>query len=200
MPLPLETQRLLIRRFTTDDVDDRIEYLSDAEVARYEYWEPLTSREAVRQMTEAESAVEPGQEAQWLELAVVLKGEQKVIGNISIKVLSRQHRFGEVGWILNPRYQGHGYATEAANAILRFGFDELDLFWVISFCDVRNSASYHLMERLGMQRLAQFKGNKLAKGEWRDEFVYSILAPEWQAMRGRTGEEDTQQPDGRACS
>ena len=191
---------MLIRRFTADDLEDRLEYLSDAEAAKYEYWEPFTSPEAVRQMTDAENAVEPGQEAQWLELAVVLKGEQKVIGNISIKVLSRQHRFGEIGWTLNPRYQGQGYATEAANAILRFGFDELDLFWVISFCDVRNSPSYHLMERLGMQRLAQFKRNKVTKGEWRDEFVYSILAPEWRAMRGRIGEDDAEQLDGHGCS
>ena len=189
MPLPLETERLIIRRFTMDDVEDRIEYLSDAEVAKYEYWEPFTSREAVRQTTEAESAVEPGQEARWLELAIVLRAEQKVIGTIGIKVLSRQHRFGEVGWTLNSRYQGHGYATEAANAILQFGFNELDLFWLISFCDVRNSASYRLMERLGKHRLAQFKKNKLAKGEWRDEFVYSILAPGWQAMRARIREE-----------
>ena len=196
MPLPLETDRLLIRRFAADDLEDQFEYLSDPDVARYEYWEPFTSWEAVREMEEVESSVEPGEEARWCELAIVLKGEQKVIGNISIKVLSRQHRLGEVGWILNPNYQGHGYATEAANAILRFGFDELDLYWVIAFCDVRNAASYRLMERLGMQRLAQLKRNKLAKGEWRDELVYSIFAPEWRAVCGRSGRDNTEQSDG----
>ena len=194
MPLPLETHRLLIRRFVADDLDDEFEYLSDPDVARYEYWEPFTSREAVREMAEAQRDVEPGQEARWLELAVVLKREQKGIGNISIKVLSRQHRLGEVGWILSPSYQGYGYATEAAKAILGFGFDELDLYWIISFCDVRNAASYRLMERLGMHRLAHLKRNKLAKGEWRDEFVYSILAPEWRAARDCPREDDTE-PD-----
>lgn len=180
MSLPLETDRLLIRRFTADDLEDQLEYLSDVEVARYEYWEPYTTRKAVREMRAAESAVEPGQEAHWCDLAIVLKDRQKLIGSISIKVLSRQHRFGEVGWILNPSYQGNGYATEAASEILRYGFDELDLYWVIAFCDVRNAASYRLMERLGMQRLAELKRNKLVKGEWIDEFVYSIVAPEWR--------------------
>jgi RimJ/RimL family protein N-acetyltransferase len=175
-----------------DDLDDQFEYLSAQEVAKYEYWEPFASREAVREMMEAEGHVELGQEARWLELAVVLEVEQKTIGNISIKVLSRQHRFGEVGWIISPAYQGHGYATEAAEAILQFGFGELDLYWIISFCDVRNVASSRLMERLGMQQIAQFKQNKLAKGEWRDEFVYSILAPEWQVMRSRTGQKGTE--------
>ena len=183
MPLPVETSRLLIRRFSPEDVEDRLEYLSHPEVARYEYWEPFTSEGAVRRMTEAESSVEPGVEGRWLELAVVLRSEAKVIGCISIKVLSRQHGFGEVGWTLNPRYQGHGYATEAANAILRFGFDELDLYWIVSFCDVRNAPSYQLMERIGMRRLAQFERNKFAKGEWRDEFVHSITVQEWRALQ-----------------
>ena len=184
MPLPLETDQLLIPRFKADDLEDQLEYLSSPDVARYEYWEPLTTLEAVREMTKAESTVEPGQEGRWLELAIVLKEERKVIGNISLKMLSRQHRFGEVGWLLNPRYQGQGYATETGAALLTFGFGELDLFWIISFCDVRNHPSYRLMERLGLRRLAHLQRNRVAKGEWRDEYVYSIFAPEWQGLQG----------------
>jgi RimJ/RimL family protein N-acetyltransferase len=196
MPLPLETERLLIRRFEREDVEDRFEYLSDSEVARYEYWEPYSSLEAVRQENEAERAVEPGEEARWFELAVVLRSESKVIGCVGIKILSRQHRFGEVGWTLNPRYQGRGYATEAANAILRFGFEELDLYWLSAFCHVRNEPSWRLMERIGMRRLAHLERNRFTKGEWWDEFVYSILAPEWRSRHGAPSGEEPRQPVG----
>jgi RimJ/RimL family protein N-acetyltransferase len=160
-----------------------MEYLSHPDVARYEYWEPVTSVEVARNMTRAEDAVEPGTEARWLELAIVLKSAGNAIGNISIKVLSRQHRFGEVGWTLTPRYQGCGYATEAARAILSYGFDELGLHWIAAFCHVENAPSYRLMERLGMQRLRRLNGSKFVKGEWWDEYVYSITAPEWAARR-----------------
>ena len=140
-------------------------------------------RRSSRTASSRETAPQTGVEGSWLELAVVLRSESKVIGSISIKILSRQHRFGEVGWTLNPAYQRQGYATEAANAILQFGFDELDMYWVISFCDVRNLPSYRLMERIGMRRLAEFERNKFAKGEWRDEVVYSITCEEWRALR-----------------
>ena len=182
MPIPIETQRLIIRPFDQRDLPDHLEYASDPEVARYEYWEPRTMEQLAEEFRQTQD-IAPGTEAHWLELAIELTAEHKVIGSVAIKVLSRQHRLGEAGWIVNPRYQGHGYATEAANAVLRFGFEELDLFWIVSFCDVRNAPSYRLMERLGMHRLAHLKRNKFAKGEWRDEFVYSILATEWRAAR-----------------
>jgi len=110
-----------------------------------------------------------------------------MIGSVAIKALSRQHRLGEIGWTLSRKYQRFGYAAEAGNAILRFGFDQLDLFWVISFCHVRNVASYQLMERLGMRRLAHFERNKRAKSKWWDAVVYSITEPEWRLVSASAG-------------
>jgi len=178
--------QLVLRRFAEGDLHDHLEYASDPQVARYEYWEPYTLKRLTEEARQAQDTV-PGAEARWLELAVEIKAERKVIGSVGIKVLSRQHRLGEVGWTLSRKYQGRGYATEAGSAILRFGFEELDLFWIISFCHVRNAPSYRLMERLGMRRLAHFERSKLAKGEWWDEVVYSITEPEWRLMSGAAG-------------
>ena len=58
----------------------------------------------------------------------------------------------EVGWRLTPEAWGQGYATEAATACLHWGFGELALDEVLSFCFVKNTRSRRVMERLGMQR------------------------------------------------
>jgi len=180
MPLPIETERLIVRRFGPDDFEDRLAYLSDPEVAQYEYWSPYTAKGLETEIHGQEAETQLFAEGRWRELAVELKAERKVIGNVSLKVLSRQHRMAEAGWVLNRCYQGQGFATEAGNAVLDLAFSDLDLYWVVAFCDVRNAPSYRLMERLGMRRQACHRRSKFAKGEWRDEYVYSIVAPEWQ--------------------
>lgn len=179
MAIPIDTEQLVLRRFVEADLPDHLAWVSDPEVARYEYWEPYT-RERLEEEYRRTRDTTPGTEGRWLELAVELKAERKVIGSVAVKVLSRQHRMGEVGWTLARAYQGRGYATEAGRAILRFGFEELDLFWIMSFCHVRNRPSRRLMERLGMRRLAEFERNKLAKGAWWDEVIYSVTEPEWR--------------------
>ena len=186
MPIPIDTEQLILRQFREGNLQDHLEYASDPEVARYEYWEPYTLEKLTQESNEAQDIV-PGVEGCWLELAIELRTQCKVIGSVAIKVLSRQHRLGEVGWTLARRYQGRGYATEAGSAILGFAFEELDLFWIMSFCHVRNHPSYRLMERLGMQRLAQFERNKLAKGVWWDEVVYSITEPQWRLASSAAG-------------
>jgi RimJ/RimL family protein N-acetyltransferase len=178
MPLPIETKQLLIRLFTEKDLQDHLEYASDPKVTRFEYWEPYTMSKLTEEFRQTQN-LEPGTEAHWFELAIELKTTNKVIGSVALKILSHQHRLGEVGWTLNRNYQHQGYATEAANALLRFGFEELDLFWIISFCHNQNTLSRRLMERLGMHKLKEFTKNKFAKGTWWDEVVYSITKPEW---------------------
>jgi RimJ/RimL family protein N-acetyltransferase len=92
-------------------------------------------------------------------------------------------RQAEVGWIFDPDYQGQGYATEAANAMLDLAFGPGDMHRVAARCDVRNEASWRLMERLGMRREAHFREHGLFKGRWDEEFIYALLASEWRALR-----------------
>lgn len=84
---------------------------------------------------------------------------------------------------MNPDYSGHGYATEAAQAMLALGFTELGLHRIYGRCDARNDASSKLMVRLDMRREAHFRHNEIFKGEWGDEFVYAMLQSEWQAQQ-----------------
>ena len=124
-----------------------------------------------------------------LTFAVVLPDSETdsgtVIGEASLTVHSLVHRGGELGYVLHPGHQGKGLATEAAEALLRLGFDRFDLHRITAKCSARNAASARLMERLGMRREAHLIGSRWVKGAWRDELVYAILADEWRVTRSR---------------
>jgi RimJ/RimL family protein N-acetyltransferase len=124
------------------------------------------------------------QDGACLVLAVVLPEANqvigKVIGDVSLTLHSQAHRQGEIGFVFHPDYKGQGYATEASQALLTFGFTTWNLHRIFGRCDARNTASYKLMERLGMRREAHFIHNEIFKGEWGDELVYAILQAEWQ--------------------
>jgi len=88
---------------------------------------------------------------------------------------------------MHPDHRGHGYATEAAAAMLGLGFEGLGLHRIVGRLDARNDASARVLERLGMRREAHFVENEFVKGEWCDELVYAMLASEWQASPGSQG-------------
>ena len=84
-------------------------------------------------------------------------------------------------WALRPEDTGKGYATEAVEAALRLCFDDLGLHRVTAGCFVANTASYRLMERVGMRRETFTLKNALhPSGEWMDSYGYALLAEEWR--------------------
>ena len=91
-----------------------------------------------------------------------------------------------IGWTVHKNYWRRGYGTEMGKAILRLGFEYLNLHRIISGCYALNTASYKIMERIGMRREAHFikskKGNSMLNYEWYDEFQYAILQDEWIEM------------------
>jgi RimJ/RimL family protein N-acetyltransferase len=180
---PLETTRLILRPFDLDDLDDVCSYESRPEVVRYLYWEARDragSREALDRNMRRTALEEAGD---GLVLAVVWREVGRVVGQVSLQWLSKEHRQGEIGFIVNPDYQGRGLAAEAAEVILRFGFDDFGLHRIMGRCDARNHSSARLMERLGMRREAHFVQNEIFKGEWGDELVYAMLEQEWRSRQ-----------------
>lgn len=178
---PILTERLLLRPFTSDDLDALHAMFGDPEVTRYLEHGPLT-REAAGELL-ARITPMTGIDAQRneLRLAVELRATGHVIGDISLWRTSTEHNQGEIGFVLRPDQQGHGYAFEGARELLRIGFEEASLHRIAGRCDAQNVASAALMERLGMRREAHFRENERIKGAWSDELVYAMLASEWSA-------------------
>lgn len=114
-----------------------------------------------------------------IEVAVELPSAACLIGGMRISILDHTNRTADFGYTFNRRYWNNGYATEAARALLQLAFATLNLHRVWATYDVRNHASYRVMEKLGMRREALFKKDVLQKGEWRDSYLYAVLAEEW---------------------
>lgn len=89
----------------------------------------------------------------------------------------------EIGWRLFPPFWGKGFATEAAREILRFAFNELKLEEIVSFTALGNERSYHVMERLGMEREKQFDLPLFPPGHpHRPHYLYALTRQKWAAL------------------
>jgi len=177
----LQTDRLVLRPLERGDAAALHEYQSREDVARYHFWEPRSLAEILNKLDEwtEMTAVDAGGT---LACAICLRSSGDLIGDISLRVTDKEAKQAEIGFSLNPAFQGHGYAREAASAFLHHAFDEVGLHRVFGRCDARNSGSWKLMERLGMRREAHFREHALFKGGWDEEFYYAILKREWQSF------------------
>ena len=180
---PIATERLLLRPFAPDDLDGLVAIHADPDVVRYLYWD-VRDRDELRVVLEDKAARSLlAKEGDALNLAAVVAETGELAGDVTLFWRSAEHRAREVGYIFNPAFGGRGYATEAARAMLRLGFEGLGLHRITGRLDGRNAASARVLERLGMRREAHLVENELVKGEWTDEVVYAMLDREWRAAQ-----------------
>jgi ribosomal-protein-alanine N-acetyltransferase len=84
------------------------------------------------------------------QLAIETRAEHRLIGNCGVRLAAPGARVADIGYELAPDEWGHGYATEAARAIVAFGFDTLGLHRIAASCVADNAASAHVLEKLGL--------------------------------------------------
>ena len=148
-PVVAQTDRLNLRQFDTDDLDDLTEVLGNADVMTYSVTGPLTQvevQEHIRRYC-----------AHWHRwgyglCAVVHRTNGKVLGYCGLQYFDEIDGRPEieVGYRLNRDYWGCGYASEAAAAIVEFGFAVLGLERIIAMIDPRNLRSIRVAEKIGL--------------------------------------------------
>jgi len=182
--LPLETERLILRKFNEDDFAAVHSYASSVENIIYMPWGPNSEEQTRAYISLAISEAERDPICDY-HYAVVLKNTNGLIGGCGISTKGNE---ASLGWLLHRNYWRQGYGTEMGKALLRFGFEELDLHRICAMCDVENYGSYRVMERIGMRREGLFvegrPANKLSDREYGDELSYAILRDEWEAGKG----------------
>lgn len=181
IPYPLTTQRLILRRFETADLDAYYDYQKLPETARYLYGEARSYAQCMARIGGYVEAPFNGP-GDWATFAVARQDQPGLIGELALKWNSggkpegpTPQRFGEIGWTMAPAARGKGYATEAAQAVLELALDRLDFYRVEARLDARNTASAAICERLGMQREGVLRNNMYLKGEWTSEAVYAVV-------------------------
>ncbi|OLF19422.1 GNAT family N-acetyltransferase [Actinophytocola xanthii] len=180
---PIATARLVLRPFVLTDLEDVVAYQCRADVTRYLVCGPRCRADAERSVRRMTRETELSRDGDSVDLAVELGG--RVIGQVDLVLLSVEHGQGEIGYILHPEHHGRGYAAEAAEEMLRVGFEELGLHRIVALCHVDNRASAAVARRLGMRREGHFLRCRQVGGVWRDEFLHAVLRDEWLVRSSR---------------
>ncbi|AEW98828.1 GNAT family N-acetyltransferase [Streptantibioticus cattleyicolor] len=179
MTVPVTTERLVLRPFTRDDVDDMYAYQGLPGVAKYLYRPPRTRERCAEVVAElADGPVRWQEVDDSVVLAVCRRGEPGVVGEVMVKLANVRAGQTEIGWVFNPAHGGRGYATEAARALAALAFDRLGTHRLFARLDAENTASARVCERLGMRKEAHLVESDLRGDEWGSELVYAALAHE----------------------
>lgn len=153
--IELETERLKLRAWQESDLQPFAELNADKDVMLY--FPSVLTREQSDNLADKfqHLILDHG----WGFWAVELKATGQFIGFTGLNIQPEQFIFSpcvEIGWRFAKQYWHQGYATEAAKACLKFAFETLQLKEVVSFTAVHNTASEHVMQRLGMQAMFEF--------------------------------------------
>jgi RimJ/RimL family protein N-acetyltransferase len=161
MVIVLETERLVVRRFTEDDAEELLRLESDPEVLKHVGRGPLTDAAAYRRHIRSAFLPWydcPGTHGVW---AVVERASREFIGACSLKPALRARYAAvvgyaaddvELGYGLRRASWGKGYATELARALVQRGFLDPDAARVVASVSVENVASIRVLEKAGLQR------------------------------------------------
>lgn len=176
----LETDRLVMREFVAADWEAVLAYQSDPLYLRYYHWTERNEADA-RDFVQMFLDQQQEQPRTKFQLALSLKSEQQLIGNCGIRINDPELREANIGYELNSHYWGQGYATEAARAIVRCGFEALGMHRIWSWCIAENIGSARVLEKAGMRLEGRLREKEFIKGQWRDHLLYAILDYEWKA-------------------
>jgi len=177
----LETDRLLLRRFSVNDVNDIFEYASDSDVNTFMPWDMHKSINETKEFLEKskESCDKSGD----LDWGIELKSENKLVGGITIRTWNDANRCGDIGYVLSKKYWNMGITTEALKAVIQFGFEKLYLNRIEAHCDENNIASYKVMEKAGMKYEGTLRKKAFVKNRFVDMKFCSILNDEYFANK-----------------
>jgi RimJ/RimL family protein N-acetyltransferase len=193
--MQLTTDRLILRDFVESDWPAVLAYQRDPRYLRLYEWTDR-SPEEVRQFVGLFLDQQKQQPRARFQLAVTLKSDGRLIGNCGIRLSAsrdvpperlsanrdvppeRLYHEAEIGYEIAPDEWGHGYATEATRAIVRFGFEELGLHRITAWTVADNTTSARVLEKLGMSLEGRLRDKEHYKGRYWDVLMYAVLRGE----------------------
>ena len=169
--IELKTERLNLRPMRLADADAILAYSSDEVWAQYH--DKLPDMDFIEEFV-AQNVLAP-----WADnprFSIVLDSE--VVGGIGFTI-DRKYAHGELAYSLAREHWGKGLVMEAAQEVVRWGFEELELAKIWTRADALNTQSTRVMEKLGMTLEGVLRAHTVVRGEMRDEVRYGLLQVEW---------------------
>ena len=173
----LRTPRLVLRAFTRADSDTVTRLAGEREIAvnTLNIPHPYEQRHAIEWIDSHAGQLHRHEAATF---AVTRSSDGILLGAAGL-ILDAEHRSGELGYWIGRPYWGQGFATEAARAVVEWGFDELDLHRVHASHFPRNPASGNVLRKLGMRSEGRLREHVLKWGEFLDIEMYGVLREEF---------------------
>ncbi|MGM0899528.1 MAG: GNAT family N-acetyltransferase [Bacillota bacterium] len=173
----LETPRLLMRKVTFKDLEDMHAYTSSQEVTKYVPFPTHKTLEDTRKFIDF--ILEQYQINKKLLWGIQLRETQKFIGTIEFVSFEPTHNKAEIAYILSDDYWGNGIMSEAANEVIKFGFQTLNLTRIQARTFKENIGSQKVLEKVGMTFEGTLRKSMFLKGKYQDINIYSILKEEY---------------------
>ena len=171
----LQSDRLLLREFTADDWPTVLAYQSDERYLLHYAWTQRTEQD-VRDFVQLFIDWQNETPRTKFQLAIEYNGQ--LIGNCGLRQDEEQQ--ANIGFEIAPTHWRQGYATEATRTICQYGFNDLNLHRIWSWCLADNQPSARVLEKLGLRQEGRLVQREFIKGQWRDHLLYAILEDEWQ--------------------
>lgn len=178
----LHTARLRLRPFTDADAEPMFALHSSAHVMRY--WDSPPWDERARAERFIATCRKMADEGTGARVAIARVSDGAFVGWCGLAGWNPDYRSASLGYVLDETMWGHGYATEAAHALLRWAFDALDLNRVQAETDTRNVASARVLEKLGFMREGTLREDCVVNGEVSDSWVFGLIRREWRPSAG----------------
>lgn len=188
---PVLTERLVLRPFVLDDLDDLLRYeqlpptlpTGQPEAhGRPDFAAELERKIASTRLERADDRLDLA-----IELPAHADEPARVIGEVGFRLANPQDRQVRLSCTVHPDHRGNGYAMEAATRMLDFAFTEVGIHRVLARFDARGTASARLATRLGMRHEAHLVHDSWFDGQWVDTAIYGILDVEWAARKSIDG-------------
>ncbi len=174
----INTERLILRRFEFSDAQDMLElWISKPEI-QYPYSEPVytTLAEVNKLLDKYISSYQSDNYYRW---AIISRNDNRCIGQIAFYLVNTANHFAEIEYCVAAEYQNRGYVTEAANALLEFGFNQMDLHRIQISAKDFNVPSRRVIEKCGFTYEGTLRGFFYYKGKYIDRLYYSMLKEEF---------------------
>ncbi|MEK5038348.1 GNAT family N-acetyltransferase [Sporosarcina sp. FSL K6-3457] len=175
----IETERLILRQVTTEDATDMFAYLSDQDVVEPMGLDPFeTVKDVWDEIGWYTSIYEEGTGIRW---GITLKDSGKVIGSCGFLNRIPKHYRAEVGYEVSKDYWGQGIASEALEAVVKYGYHHLQLERIEALIEPANVASQKLVEKQGFEKEGLLRHYEFARGKFDDLYMYSIIKTDFQS-------------------
>lgn len=169
----LESQRLIFRKVEASDVEDVFAIFSAPEVAKYDFFTPINTKEkALTIIDNYQNEFISKEEITW---GIVRKSDNKLIGYFSLGNFDEQANKCEIGYGLNKNFWNKGYGTEAIKTLIKFAFEKVKANRIEATVTFGNDASVKALIKSGFLQEGILRERTLIKGELVNDVILAIL-------------------------